>query len=53
MAKENSMDTPVVKELFKPGNAGSLPTKNYPSSTNMATKGKEASMDSPAPKKYC
>lgn len=50
--KSNTMDTPA-QGIFKPGNAGSMPTKNYPSSTAMATKGKETVIDSPAPKKYC
>ncbi len=45
----NSIDTPVVKPQFKPGDANQLPTKTWPSSTGMATAGKENSIDSPAP----
>ncbi len=45
----NSIDTPVVKPQFKPGNANQLPTKVYPSSDAMATKGPSNTIDSPAP----
>lgn len=45
----NSIDTPVVKPQFTPGDATQLPTKVYPSNTSMATKGPSNTIDSPAP----
>jgi len=45
----NTVDTPVTKPQFTPGDANQLPTKTYPSSTGMATKGSSNTIDSPAP----
>lgn len=46
---QNTIDTPVVKPQFKPGDANQLPTKFYPDSSKMATGGSKNTIDSPAP----
>jgi hypothetical protein len=51
MAKTNSIDTPVQSQVFKPGDALSMPTKSFPSDKKMPngpTGGN--SIDSPAKK---
>lgn len=44
--KSNSMDSPA-KESGSKGNANSMPTKVYPSSTKMATAGPKTTIDGP------
>ncbi len=44
--KSNSLDSPAQEGGHK-GNANSLPTKDYPSSTKMATAGKSNTIEGP------
>jgi hypothetical protein len=49
MSKENTKEGPGTDspQQFKPGNAGSLPTKHYPSTTKMGTGGPHNSVEGP------
>lgn len=49
-SKETVIDSPAQK-AYHPGNASSMPTKNYPSSTKMATAGKDTVVEGPNPQK--
>lgn len=48
---KNTIDSPVEKPQFKTGDAGSLPTKTYPSNTKMATSGKSNTIEGPCSEK--
>jgi hypothetical protein len=47
MANKSNLEGPHEPCQFKPDGAEKMPTKHYPESTNMATKGKKTSMDGP------
>lgn len=52
MANKSQIESPADYGTTKgPAGAEKLPTKHYPSSTNMATKGKKTSIDGPCENK--
>lgn len=52
MAKKNTIESPAgYGPNSGPRDALSMPVKHYPDSTKLATHGKPASIESPAPKK--
>lgn len=46
MAKKCDLEGPN-EGMFKPGNAASMPTKHYPSTTKIATQGKKNTVEGP------
>ena len=47
MAKDKCGPEGPNEGIFKPGDAASMPTKHYPSTTKIATEGKKNSVQGP------